>query len=172
MSILCNALTGIDKSCETNRGSVTQIIVADQLSITATTATSANTISSIALTPSEDFVEIKINRNAGNFTQELVRNEVTGARVVNQTINVTVPRLDIDKRNAIMLMGEGDRELAVIVKDGNGIYWYFPEVILTTATLNSGENRAAGSSAVLAFTNPEATSYAVDVDSSIIAGLL
>lgn len=171
MSVLCNTLVGIDKGCDTNRGSVTQILVCDQLALTATTANSANTITGITLTSGETFVEIQFNRNAGNFTQGLTRNEVSGARVINQTINVTVPRLDIDKRNAIMLMGEGDRELAVLCKDGNSIWWYFPELILTTGDLNSGENRAAGSSATLAFTNPEALSYAVDVDPSIIAAL-
>ena len=166
----CNSLTGIDKTCDGNRGSVTQILVVDQLSVTATTATSAHTISAITLSGNAQMVEIKFNRNAGNYDETLARVEVSGARIYDQKVSVTIPRRDIDKRNSIMLMGEGDREIALILRDGNDIYWYFPNMILSDIGGGSGAARKDGSTFTLGFTN-ESLSLAVDVDPSIIANL-
>jgi len=141
------------QTCDTNRGSVTQILVADQLSVTATTANSANTLTGITMYPGDTFVEVQFNRNAGNFDEVLARTEVSGARIYDQKIAVTIPRRDIDKRNSIMVMGEGDRELFVIVKDGNDIFWAFPNQILTGVGGGSGAARKDGSTFTLEFTN-------------------
>ena len=168
MAINCDILTGIPKDCDGNRGSILKLYVADELSVTATTQ-SASTYTAIAA--DTDFVEVVFNRNAANYTTELSREEVAGARTYTQTISCTIPRREIAKRNSIMLLGEGDRELFIIALDGNGIYWAFRNMILTGVGGGSGENRAAGSTFTLTFTG-EAQELESDIDSTIISALI
>ena len=68
-------------------------------------------------------------------------------------------------------MGEGQRDLAIIVKDANGKYWYFPMAQLTATGEGSGTAKADGSKYSVTFV-AENEFLAKEVDASIIAGLL
>jgi len=163
----CTTITAISKGCDNNRGSIVALYIADQENVTGTTVT-AGTISAIAMSGSVDFVTVEFNRNAGNYTEDMALELVNGATIWNQTVNITLPRREVAKRNSIMLLAEGQRELALIAKDGNGLYWYFPEMILTANGGGSGENRAAGSSYTLGFSN-EAQYLAYEVSAAAVA---
>lgn len=167
----CTTITEISKGCDNNRGSITALYVADQESVTGTTV-SNGTVSAFGMSGgSATFVSIEFNRNAGNYNEEMAAELVNGATIWNQTVNLTLPRREVAKRNSIMLLAEGQRELALIAKDGNGLYWYFPEMILTTQGGGSGENRAAGSNYTLGFTN-EAQYLAYNVASSAVTSVI
>lgn len=166
----CSTITGISKGCDNNRGSITALYIADQSSVTGTTV-AAGVITGITMSASSTFEAIEFNRNAGNYTEDMAVELVNGATIWNQTVNVTLPRREVAKRNAIMLLAEGQRELAIIVKDGNGLYWYFPEMILTVNGGGSGENRAAGSMYTLGFTN-EAQYLAYSVTSAAVTAVI
>lgn len=171
MAINCDTLVGIDKSCDPNRGSIVNLYVSDQLSVTATTSNSANTLTGITLDAGVSFVEIQFGRNAANYSVTLNRDEASTSRSYTATVNAKLGRRDITKRNAIMLLGEGDRELFLIVKDGNGIYWAFQNMILTGVGGGSGESRQVGSTFDLVFTG-DSQELEVDITPSIIAGLI
>jgi hypothetical protein len=79
-------------------------------------------------------------------------------------------RREAAKSKAIKILGEGQRDLALIVGDANGQYWYFPNAQLSAVTEGSGQAKADGSKYAISFV-AENEFLAYTVDPTLIAGL-
>lgn len=169
----CNTLTEIPRTCDDgNQGSATKIYLAPLGAVTGTTLT-AGTITAIA-TDGTDFIEIVVNKNKASFNENQTKDEGSGGRSYAQTIKVYIPRREATKRESIALMAQGERPLALITKDGNGLYNFFGLVNGVTLDIidsSSGESLKTGTGYNLTFAGNEAVA-APFVSSSIIAGLL
>jgi hypothetical protein len=80
-------------------------------------------------------------------------------------------RREATKSRALKILGEGQRDLAVIIKDANEKYWYFPNAQLSAVTEGSGTAKADGSSYSVVLL-AENLYLAKEVDADIIAGLI
>ena len=145
----CTTLTGIAKSCSNNLGGITDVWIYDSEDVTITSA--SGTVSAIvleALATGEKFV---FNRNTGNFTEEFASDLVNGSSFYTQTINLMFHKREASKSQALNILAEGQRDLCVILKDANGLYWVCNLAQLTTIGEGSGTAKADGSkySAVL-----------------------
>lgn len=162
---------GIAKDCENNIGGLTKVYLTDFDNITGITQ-SGGTVSAITMAASTSFYEFEFNRNSATFTEDLVKSVEAGSALFEQTLTLTIPRRDVSKRNTLGLLTQ--RDLAVIIKDSNGIYWYPGQeegVYLITTTSTSGTAKADGSNYVLTLKGFEEDRCSA-VDSTIIAGLL
>ena len=86
-----------------------------------------------------------INRNTGNYTEEIAQDLINGSQVVTQTITLMFNRRDKAKSEAIHVLGAGQQYLAVFIEDANGLYWYFDHAQLSAVGEGSGTARADGS---------------------------
>jgi len=130
------------------------------------------TVSTIGMAAATSFYEFEFNRNSATFTEDLVKSVEAGSAVFEQTLTITIPKRDVAKRNTLALLTQ--RDLAVIFKDANGIYWYPGDVegmYLSESTSTSGTAKADGSNYVLTLKGFE-LERAPGVDPDIIAGLL
>jgi hypothetical protein len=162
---------GIAKDCENNIGGLTKLYLTDFDNIVTYTQT-GGTVSAITMASASFFYEFQFNRNSATFTEDLVKSVEAGSALFEQTITVTIPRRDVQKRNTLALLTQ--RDLAVIIKDSNGLYWYPGEVegvYLSESTSTSGTEKADGSNYVITLKGFEAD-RAPGVSASIIAGLL
>lgn len=162
---------GISKDCENNLGSLVKLYLTDFDNIVNYTE-SGGTVSAITMASASYFYEFEFNRNSATYTEDLVKSVESGSALFEQTITVTIPRRDVVKRNTLSLLTQ--RDLAVIIKDGNGIYWYPGEVegvYLSESTSTSGTAKADGSNYTLTLKGFEAE-RAPAVDPTIIAALL
>ena len=162
---------GISKDCENNIGGLKKLYITDFDNIYAYSQ-SGGTVSSISMTGSTVFYEFSFNRNSATFTEDLVKSVEAGSALFEQTVTVTIPRRDVAKRNTLSLLTQ--RDLAVVIEDSNGLYWYpgaEEGMYLSESTSTSGTAKADGSNYVLTLKGFEA-SRAFGVSSSIIAGLL
>ena len=170
----CNtSLTAILKGCENNIGGLTDFYIAPATFVTGMTA-STGTITGIQMSGSSKFVAFEFNKNTGNYTEVGNINLQNGSTFYTQTVNLTIPRREVAKRNAIALIAEGQRDLKIIVRDGNGIYWmvgYAESANLTATGEGSGTAKADGSKYTLTFVAEEPEQMPV-VDSNIIAGII
>lgn len=139
----CTALTGIAKSCSNNLGGITDVWIYDTEDTTITKA--SGTVSAIVLATGTAGQKFVFNRNTGNFTEELASDLVNGSNFYTQTINLMFHRRETSKSQAIKILAEGQRDLTVIVKDANGIYWVFELAQLTASGEGSGTAKADGS---------------------------
>lgn len=162
---------GISLNCENNIGGLTKLYLTDFDNIVGYTQ-SGGTVSSITLAGGSKFYEFEFNRNSATYTEDLVKSVEAGSALFEQTITVTIPRRDVQKRNTLALLTQ--RDLAVIIKDSNGYFWYPGEVegmYLSESTSTSGTAKADGSNYVLTLKGFE-IDRAAGVASGIIAGLL
>jgi hypothetical protein len=170
----CNtSLSGIIKGCDNNVGGISNFYVVPAEFVTGSTE-SGGTISAINMSGATKFVEFEFKKNTGNFTVEAAIDPINGSTFYNQTINLVIHRRDVDKRNALALIASGQRDLKIIVKDGNGQYWYFGDensCMLTAQGEGSGTAIGDGSKYSLTFLAQEPYQEYL-VNSSIIAGIV
>jgi hypothetical protein len=169
----CTALENIIKGCDNNIGSITKIYINDQDNVTIDPTTDIDfatwTITAIAALPV--FEEFEFRRNTSNYTEEAAIDLINGSSFVTQTINLMFHRREGAKSRAIKILGEGQRDLAVIVLDGNGKYWYFEKVQVTAYGEGSGTAKADGSKYSLVLTS-EAENLAYEVDPDVIPTII
>lgn len=162
---------GIAKDCENNIGGLTKLYLTDFDNIVSYTQ-SGGTVSSITMASASYFYEFEFNRNSATYTEDLVKSVEAGSALFEQTVTVTIPRRDVVKRNTLALLTQ--RDLACIIKDSNGLYWYPGEVeglYLSESTSTSGTAKADGSNYVITLKGFE-VDRAAAVAPGIISGLL
>ena len=140
---------GIAKDCANNIGGLTKVYLTDFDNIVSFTQ-SGGTVSTIIMASASNFYEFEFNRNSATFTEDLVKSVEAGSALFEQTLTLTIPRRDVSKRNTLSLLTQ--RDLAVIIKDSNGLFWYPGQVegmYLSESTSTSGTAKADGSNYVL-----------------------
>jgi len=125
---ICNALTnGLDKSCDTNAGGVNKIYITDFENVTGAIAgagTGGDWLTSITMAATTYFYEFQTNKNVCNFTEAVAIDLVAGTTFFNQVVSLVLSRRETVKRDAIEKLVAGQKQLAIIVLDSNGLYWY------------------------------------------------
>jgi hypothetical protein len=162
---------GISNDCSNNIGGLSKVYLTDLSNISSYTQ-SGGTVSAITMAGATKFYEFQFNRNSATFTEDLVKSVEAGSALFEQTVTLTIPRRDVTKRNTLSLLTQ--RDLAVIVKDSNGLYWYpgaVEGVYLSESTSTSGTAKADGSNYVLTLKGFE-QERSYGVASGIISGLL
>lgn len=154
----CTALNGVAKSCDNNVGGVTEVFIYDAEDVSAI-ADSAGSITSMTLATGGVGQQFVIKRNTSNYTEEAAIDLVNGSSFITQTINLMFHRREASKSYAIQLLGEGQRDLVIIVKDANGLYWVFDDMQLSAVGEGSGTAKADGSKYSVTFVG-EAVEYA------------
>jgi hypothetical protein len=169
----CSTIANIVKGCDNNIGSITKIYINDLDNVTINPATDIDLPNWIitAITVTADFEEFEFRRNTSNYTEEAAIDLINGSSFVTQTINLMFHRREGAKSRAIKILGEGQRDLAVIVLDGNGKYWYFEKVQVTAYGEGSGTAKADGSKYSLVLT-AEAENLAYEVDPDVIPTII
>lgn len=162
---------GIPKDCENNIGGLTKLYLTDFDNIVSYVQ-SGGTVSTITAASASYFYEFEFNRNSATFTEDLVKSVEAGSALFEQTITVTIPRRDVAKRNTLALLTQ--RDLACIIKDSNGLYWYPGAVeglYLSESTSTSGTAKADGSNYVITLKGFE-VDRAFGVAPGIVAALV
>ena len=166
----CNTITTITKGCDNNTGGIQSILINDQSEVTTVTVDDA-TWEVTAITASAPFVPFEFKRNTGMYTEDLASDLINGSSFVTATITLMFHRREAAKSRSIKILGEGQRDLAAIVLDANGKYWYFPNAQITAVAEGSGTAKADGSKYSITMVS-ENENLAYEVDPTIIAGLL
>jgi hypothetical protein len=170
----CNtSLTAILKDCSNNIGGVTNFYVAPSEFVSGITVTNG-TATAITMSGNSKFVEFQFNKNTANYTEEGTISLENGSTFFLQTVNLVIPRREVAKRNAIALIASGQRDLKIIMKDSNGLYWLSGlenSANLTAVGDGSGTAKGDGSKYTLTFVAEEPQQMP-EVNSSIIAGII
>ena len=167
----CSTLTSILKSCDSNIGGIVSILINDQDNVVGPIVDDGNYLITDFGTVTEAFVPFEFRRNTGMYTEEAAIDLVNGSSFYTQTITLIFHRREAAKSKAIKILGEGQRDLALVVGDANGKYWYFPYAQLTAVTEGSGTAKADGSKYSVTFV-AEAEQLAFEVDATIIPDLI
>jgi hypothetical protein len=178
----CNSLVNLPKGCgDNNLGAIKRALIAsfeDVTGITVTTATSPDTdgtVTAITMAATTNFEEFTFPKDTSMFTQEWTGDMVADTHSYTQTVEMGFRRIDLRKRNAIMLLAEGRRDLIVIVQDNNDDYWMLGSdqgMRLSANSMTTNNTRAAGQSTPVTLTSENERHMMYKVTSTLIPDLL
>lgn len=137
-----NSLTAISRGCGNSLGTVKTMLVAPANFISATTVVDG-TVTAITMSAGTSFVQYEFLKNNATYNEESPYNEA-GPVLHNQTFTCTIPRREVDTRNSLALISAGQRDLVILLKDGQD-FWTFMGYT-SFANLNNlvGSNGATG----------------------------
>lgn len=120
------------------------------------------------------FYEIQTNKNVCNFTESVAIDMTNGTTFFNQVVSIVLSRRETTKRDFIEKLVAGQKQLAIIVLDSNGLYWLFGKdegSYVTAIEGGSGTAKADANGYTLTLTAME-PDQAFQVDPTIISGLI
>ena len=135
-------LSGISRDCSPNMGGVAEVYIANFADVSAVTETS-DKITAITMNSTAKFKTYKFNPNTSSLSSNYQVNQENGTVFVQSDLQLVFNRMDTAKRIEISALAQG--ELAVIVKDANGAYWYlgqFNPVVISAGDGLTGTARA------------------------------
>lgn len=172
MALNClQVLSGLAKDCGPNKGGIKTIYIANYDDISAVTL-GDDTITAITMANSAKFKQYHFRPETGSMTSTLTVDQKTGSNFVTTDISLVFTKMDTTKRIEIAALSLGD--LAVIVEDENGVFWYVGKdraVMASAGSANTGTARADGSNYSITLQSVEDT-YPYEVSASVIEGLI
>ena len=137
----CNqTLSGLVNDCSPSMGGIVEAYIANFEDVVSATV-SDNQITAITMAESAKFKKYYFKRNSGQFTSTLNVTPENGVNYVSSEIVLLFSRMDTVKRIEIAALSTAD--LAMIVKDANGKYWYFGYNNPVTASAGDGQTGTA-----------------------------
>lgn len=164
-------LAGLAKDCTPSMGGIVEVLIANFDDVTAV-ATTDNKISTITMANSAKFKKYSFQKNTGSMTSTFTMDNANGVKFVTTDLVLLFNRMETTKRIEISALALGD--LAVIVKDCNGVYWYLGKDEPVNASAGDGQTGTAKADANRYSITLEDQSKELpyEVLSSIIEGLL
>lgn len=171
MSCTNQVLAGLAKDCDNSMGGIKSVYIANYDDVASVTVTDGK-ITAIEMADAAKFLYYYFRKGTSSFTSTLTVDDPNGVRYWTTELVMSFLRMETKKRLEISALSAN--ELAVIIQDANGVYWYLGKdeaVTASTADGQSGTARGDGNrySITLQDTSVEAP-YEIDAD--IIAGLI
>ena len=126
-------LNGILNDCAANMGGIVEVYLANKAEVTA--SLSDGKVTSITMASSAKFHKYQFKPGVSSMSSNYQVNQENGTKFVQTDLLLVFIRMETSKRVEVVAMAQG--ELAAIVKDANGVYWFlgFDEPIV----LNAGD---------------------------------
>ena len=137
-------LSGITKDCSANMGGIVEALIANFDDVTSVTITEG-IIGTVSMASSAKFKRYSFAKNTGNLTSTYNLDPASGVRFVTSELLLQFNRMETAKRVEITALALGD--LAIIVKDANGKYWYLGKDEPVNASAGDGQTGTARSDA-------------------------
>lgn len=102
-------------------GGVVEVYIANHADVTGVTVT-ADKVTAITLASSAKFKKYALPRNTASLSSNYTISDENGTKFVVSDLVIQANKMDTVKRIEFVALAQG--ELAVIVKDANGAYWY------------------------------------------------
>lgn len=138
----CRNLTGIIRDCDASLGGIKRAWIACWDDVQTPTVT-ADQISALGESTSADWKEFQFRKNTGSFTSTINSAADSGTTYVSTEIILQFTKQETAKRVEINALAVSD--VAVIIEDANGRFWYFgfdETVTLSTGTGETGTAKA------------------------------
>lgn len=164
-------LAGIAASCESNKGGISIVYIANFSDVESVTA-ETDKITAITMNAQAKFKAYNFRKGTGSMTSTLNVDPANGINFVQTDLVLQFAKQDTAKRIEMTALSLG--ELAVIVKDSNGTYWYLGKDEFVSATAggaNTGTARTDGNNYTLTLSDYSAT-YPFEVEATALATVI
>ncbi len=134
------ALAGINTGCKDNMGGIKEVYIVKKDSITQVALTE-NQISAITMADTAKWSTYKFRKGTSQFTSTMTTDDAAGTMSFETVLALQFSKQDTAKRLEIMALCMD--EVAVIVLDNNGKYWFLGYDNPVTATAATGQSGTA-----------------------------
>lgn len=179
---VCSAIVGIPKDCgDNNLGAIKRALIGsfeDVLTLTVTDTSDPDTdgeVTAITREIGSKFEDFSLTKDTSMFNQEWTGDLVADTHSYSQTLELGFRRIDLRKRNAIMLLAAGRRDLIAVVEDFNGDWWMLGSdqgLRLSANSATTNNTRAAGQQMPVTFISENEKYMMYKVDPAIVEDLL
>ena len=185
MAICTQTLGGISLDCTTSQGGIKSVWIADYSSVVPSVAkvkpdeveyngnieeykkVTGFTYTETGATFDDTFKKYEFRRGTASLTETHTADETTGNNFVTAELSLVFTKKDTAKRVEMAALSVG--QLAVIVLDSNGKYWYMGIDDYVSASAGGSESGTAKSdrNAYTITLKTESNSYCYEVDPSV-----
>lgn len=170
----CNqTLAGITLDCASNKGGIKAVYIANFGDVKSVArGTEGGKITGITMAESAKFKAYQFRKNTGSMTSTLTADETNGLNYVTTEVSLVFTKMDTAKRIEMAALSLG--QLAVIVLDANGIYWYVTPEDYASASAGTGETGTAKGdrNAYTITLSVENDSYPIEIEASAMAEIV
>ena len=169
MASCVQTLSGICADCSTSIGGIVEVLITPEYDKVGAylEEESGVTAETVSISGSSKWYKYSFKRNTGSMTSTLNRDDAAGSNYVTTEVVLQFNRQDTEKR--IEMSALALYEMAVIVKDANGKYWFLgmnEPVVASAATGQTGQNRGDGNFYQITLqANDDTFPYEVDANS-------
>lgn len=163
-------LSGLAKDCTANMGGIVEVLIANFDDVTAMTVTS-DVISAITMDTGKKFKKYNFAKNTGSMTSTYTIDPASGVKYVTTDLLMQFNKMQTTARVEIAALALAD--LAVIVKDANGKYWYLGKEEPVNISAGDGQTGTARSDAnrYTITLQDNSSVLPLEVSDSIISGI-
>ena len=171
MSYCNQTLAGITLDCHNNMGGIKTVYIANFGDV-KTVEKDSDVISAITMADSAKFKPYQFRKGTSNMTSTLTADETSGLNFVTTEINLVFTRMDTAKR--VELSALSIAQLAVIVLDSNGIYWYVTPDDYAAASAGGAETGTAKAdrNAFTLTLKAENTTYPIEISETAVKTII
>ena len=162
-------LKGISLTCENSLGGIKTVWLTQYSDVKSVTVDpETNLISAIDLEASAKWYEYQFRKGTGSLTSTLTVDETTGVNYVANELSLVFTKMENAKRIEVAAMSVG--QLAAIVLDSNGKYWFLGKDDYVSASAGTGQTGTAksDSNSYNITLSTDSESYPFEIDSSKI----
>lgn len=156
----CKIIKRLTKVCGGNTGTFKKIWITDYIEnlLDDMTVDSSDVITAISPSPGLTWYEFEVSKNSAHGTENSIVDQATDGVVYEQTITAMFKRHEAQKRLALSILLEGNRDLIVATLDGNNQVqiWGLDAGLNGRLESAKGETRQVGSMYTLTISNADA----------------
>ena len=164
-------LSGLAKDCAANMGGIVEVMIANFADVTGVTITDG-VVSAVTMAADAKFKKYSFAKNTGSLTSTYNIDAASGVKYVTTDLLMQFNKMQTTARVEIAALALAD--LAVIVKDANGKYWYLGKDEPVNASAGDGQTGTARGDAnrYTITLQDNSAELPMEVDSTIISGLV
>lgn len=129
-------LSSIAVECGTNVGGIKRVYAQNFANVDSVTVTDGKITAIKLATSAPEAATFDFRKQTGSLASEYTIDDAAGVKYVTNTLALRFAKMDTAKRTAFMAMANG--ELALIVEDNNGRYWYLGKDAPVTLSAGTG----------------------------------
>jgi len=153
----CNIVQGRQIDCRDSVGGVLEVYLTEFTNVPQSNITdSSGVITAATCSSGKRFFTYQLEKENGSFTAKEMISVENGTVYSEQTLTFTLKKMSASLRNNIRTLAQN--RLHIIIKDGNGLYWWMGQVNgadLTAADGATGKSLGDMNGYSLTFTGKE-----------------
>lgn len=170
----CNqTLNGITLDCSHSLGGIKTAYIANYGDVESVSAdTASGKIVSVTMASAAKFKPYQFRKQTGSMTSTLTVDETAGVKYVSTELSLVFTKMETAKRLELSALSIG--QLAVIVEDSNGTFWYLGKddyVSATAGGAQTGTAKGDGNNYTLTLRD-ESDTYPFEIDKSAVDSII